>query len=100
VEKGGIATASGTTISFKHQPNESKPALTENHCRKNCGFAKALGFTYKFMQSGAGHDSQEMANIAPAMIFVPSVGGISHSPKELTKPEIWRMSQMFCCILF
>jgi len=29
-----------------------------------------------------------MASIAPvAMIFVPSVGGISHSPKEFTKPE-------------
>jgi N-carbamoyl-L-amino-acid hydrolase len=28
-----------------------------------------------------------MAAIAPvAMIFVPSVGGISHSPQELTKP--------------
>ena len=38
------------------------------------------------MQSGAGHDSQDMALIAPVgMIFVPSVGGISHSPKEFTK---------------
>ena len=38
------------------------------------------------MQSGAGHDAQEIALIAPvAMIFVPSVGGISHSPKEFTK---------------
>jgi N-carbamoyl-L-amino-acid hydrolase len=40
------------------------------------------------MQSGAGHDSQQMATIAPVgMIFVPSVGGISHSPNEFTKPE-------------
>jgi N-carbamoyl-L-amino-acid hydrolase len=38
------------------------------------------------MQSGAGHDSQDMALIAPiGMIFVPSVGGISHSPKEFSK---------------
>ncbi len=38
------------------------------------------------MQSGAGHDSQEIALVAPVgMIFVPSVGGISHSPKEFTK---------------
>jgi N-carbamoyl-L-amino-acid hydrolase len=29
-----------------------------------------------------------MARITPSgMIFVPSVGGISHSPKEFTKPE-------------
>ena len=48
--------------------------------------AKSLGFTYKYMQSGAGHDSQDMALIAPVgMIFVPSVDGISHSPKEFTK---------------
>ena len=40
------------------------------------------------MPSGAGHDAQEIAQIAPmAMIFVPSVGGISHSPREFTKPE-------------
>ncbi|HNP78700.1 MAG TPA: M20/M25/M40 family metallo-hydrolase, partial [Cyclobacteriaceae bacterium] len=37
------------------------------------------------MQSGAGHDSQHMADIAPvAMIFIPSIGGISHSPKEFS----------------
>ncbi|TXT29284.1 MAG: N-carbamoyl-L-amino-acid hydrolase, partial [Chitinophagaceae bacterium] len=35
--------------------------------------------------SGAGHDSQEIAAIAPsAMIFIPSIGGISHSPKEFS----------------
>jgi N-carbamoyl-L-amino-acid hydrolase len=38
------------------------------------------------MPSGAGHDAQEMAHVAPmAMIFVPSVGGISHSPREFTR---------------
>jgi N-carbamoyl-L-amino-acid hydrolase len=38
------------------------------------------------MPSGAGHDAQAMATIAPTgMIFVPSVGGISHSPKEFTR---------------
>jgi beta-ureidopropionase / N-carbamoyl-L-amino-acid hydrolase len=37
------------------------------------------------LPSGAGHDAQMMAQIAPmGMIFVPSVGGVSHSPKELT----------------
>ena len=37
------------------------------------------------MPSGAGHDAQDMALIAPTgMIFVPSKGGISHSPKEFT----------------
>lgn len=40
------------------------------------------------MTSGAGQDAQMMARIAPtAMIFVPSVKGISHSPKEYTTDE-------------
>jgi N-carbamoyl-L-amino-acid hydrolase len=40
------------------------------------------------MPSGAGHDAQMMAQLTPmGMIFVPSVGGVSHSPKELTRWE-------------
>ena len=47
--------------------------------------ARDRGLTSKRMTSGAGHDAQMIARIAPtAMIFVPSVGGISHSPKEFT----------------
>ena len=52
------------------------------------GAATSLGLSRQRMPSGAGHDAQEVAHIAPmAMIFVPSVGGISHSPREFTKPE-------------
>jgi N-carbamoyl-L-amino-acid hydrolase len=40
------------------------------------------------LPSRAGHDAQDMAAIAPmGMIFVPSVGGISHSASEYTTPE-------------
>jgi N-carbamoyl-L-amino-acid hydrolase len=40
------------------------------------------------MPSGAGHDAQMLASIAPmGMIFVPSVGGISHAPDEFTHAE-------------
>ncbi|MER9296426.1 Zn-dependent hydrolase [Mesorhizobium sp. M0621] len=47
--------------------------------------AKDRGLGVKRMTSGAGHDSQMLARIAPAaMIFVPSAGGISHSPHEHT----------------
>jgi N-carbamoyl-L-amino-acid hydrolase len=39
------------------------------------------------MPSGAGHDAQDIAHIAPiAMIFVPSKDGISHAPQEFTSP--------------
>ncbi|RWP87083.1 MAG: Zn-dependent hydrolase [Mesorhizobium sp.] len=47
--------------------------------------AKRRGLGVRRMTSGAGHDAQMLARIAPAaMIFVPSAGGISHSPREHT----------------
>lgn len=47
--------------------------------------AKKRGYASKRMTSGAGHDAQMMARLAPAaMIFVPSAGGISHNPREHT----------------
>lgn len=50
--------------------------------------AERLGHSCRPMTSGAGHDAQMIARIAPtAMIFVPSIGGISHNPAEDTKPE-------------
>ncbi|MCW8084983.1 Zn-dependent hydrolase [Sabulicella glaciei] len=40
------------------------------------------------MPSGAGHDAQYMARIMPAaMLFAPSIGGISHHWAEDTKEE-------------
>lgn len=47
--------------------------------------AKELALNYKVMPSGAAHDAQIVAGIAPvAMVFVPSKNGISHSPHEWT----------------
>jgi N-carbamoyl-L-amino-acid hydrolase len=48
----------------------------------------ALGLGTSRLPSGAGHDAQMMALLGPmGMIFVPSVAGVSHSPKELTRWE-------------
>jgi N-carbamoyl-L-amino-acid hydrolase len=50
--------------------------------------ARMLGQAIRRMTSGAGHDAQMMARICPAaMIFVPSVNGVSHNPAEHTEPE-------------
>lgn len=50
--------------------------------------AVARGLKSRRMTSGAGHDAQMMARICPtAMIFVPSIDGISHNPKEHTEKE-------------
>ncbi|GAB3946502.1 Zn-dependent hydrolase [Spirosoma harenae] len=82
-----IAKTSETTISFAQSSIGVTPALTAKPIQdKIIASAKALGLSHRYMQSGAGHDSQEMAQIAPVgMIFIPSVGGISHSPKEFSK---------------
>ncbi len=48
--------------------------------------ARTLGCRYKRMPSGAGHDAQLMAAVYPtAMVFVPSAGGVSHTPVEHTE---------------
>lgn len=50
--------------------------------------AAGLGLKTMRLPSGAGHDAQAMAKLGPmGMIFVPSVDGISHSPRELTHWE-------------
>lgn len=50
--------------------------------------ARKHGLACRRMTSGAGHDAQMIARIAPAaMIFVPSIGGISHNPKEFTSGD-------------
>lgn len=50
--------------------------------------ARDRGLACRRMTSGAGHDAQMIARIAPsAMIFVPSIGGISHNPKEYTNDD-------------
>ena len=47
--------------------------------------ASLLGYSYERMPSGAGHDTQFLAEITRAgLLFVPSVGGVSHSPDEWT----------------
>jgi beta-ureidopropionase / N-carbamoyl-L-amino-acid hydrolase len=50
--------------------------------------ARELALPCRRLPSGAGHDAQMMARLCPAgMIFVPSVGGLSHNVREHTKPE-------------
>ena len=56
-------------------------AMVERH-------AAARGLSCARLASGAGHDAQMMARIVPTtMIFVPSVGGLSHCPREMSDME-------------
>lgn len=47
--------------------------------------SQARGYDYKVMPSGAGHDVQFFCGHTKAgLIFVPSIGGVSHAPDEWT----------------
>jgi len=50
--------------------------------------ARIANVNYLEMPSWAGHDAQLMSSMVPtAMLFVPSIDGISHSPQEDTSWE-------------
>jgi len=87
-EAAPIGKATGTTFNFT-ETNTIVPAPTDERIRRLIDeTAKGLRLTTKWMPSGAGHDAQEVARLGPVgMIFVPSVGGISHSPREFSRPE-------------
>ena len=72
-----------------HQVVADKPALTDPRLRQIIAdAAKQLNLSIKLLPSGATHDAQSMARLAPAgMIFVPSIGGISHAPEEFSRPQ-------------
>ncbi len=84
-----IASATKTKIKFKAVEATAVPAPTDlrlQQCIRQA--AQELGLSYLLMPSGAGHDAQNIARITPTgMIFIPSVGGISHSPREYSRPQ-------------
>ena len=81
-----IASGTGTEIAIT-QVEHLPPALASRAVQEQIESAAAvLGLKTMHLPSGAGHDAQNIAQIAPmGMIFVPSIRGISHSPKELTR---------------
>jgi len=80
-----IAAETGTTIAF-HATEQLSAALADPGVQAKIeASAKLLGVPFIHLPSGAGHDAQLLAKLGPmGMIFVPSVDGISHSPKELS----------------
>lgn len=83
-----IASATRTTITIdplsRNPPAIASPEVQTAIERA----ADGLGLGHARLPSGAGHDAQMMAQLGPmGMIFVPSVGGVSHSPDELTRWE-------------
>ena len=81
-----ISKESGVDITFNKLDTTADPAIMDSTIQSEIEKSvQSLELSYKSMPSGAGHDAQDMALIAPTgMIFVPSKNGISHSPKEFT----------------
>ena len=83
-----IGASNGTSFEFGMR-HENVPAPSDPEIRAIIDeSAKALGLSARVMPSGAGHDAQAMAQLGPmGMIFIPSIGGISHSPREFSTAD-------------
>ena len=83
-----LAASEGVTITSRRLARVEPVAFDAGLADRIAHHAQELGLSQRRMTSGAGHDAQMLARICPAaMIFVPSVGGISHNPAEHTDPD-------------
>jgi len=76
--------------------------LEPKPCNKNmmdllARHSKKLKYKTLLMPSGAGHDAQFFTDITPTgLLFIPSVGGISHAPDEWSH---WHDVEKGCNVL-
>ncbi len=87
-EATAIGSQNDTTLTLE-QFYVSEGAPTEESVRATItAAAEHHQLTHMAMPSGAGHDAQSIAQIAPiGMIFIPSENGISHSPLEYSRHD-------------
>jgi N-carbamoyl-L-amino-acid hydrolase len=82
-----LAAAEGVTITRRVLARFEPVEFDERVVSLVEATAAQLGLSVRRMPSGAGHDAQMLARMCPTgMVFVPSVGGISHNPAEHTDP--------------
>jgi len=83
-----IARENGTPIDLEEFYLSGAAPTDERFRRWVEEAAEDLGLSRRRMPSGAGHDAQSVAHFAPiGMVFIPSVGGLSHHPDEYSRPE-------------
>jgi N-carbamoyl-L-amino-acid hydrolase len=85
---GEIGRDTGTTVHFR-PTTHTTPAPTDPLVRNAIEqVARGLGLSTACLASGAGHDAQHMTVVCPSgMLFVPSVEGLSHTPREFTRDQ-------------
>ncbi len=100
VEAAGRTCASRHGLALEIHAWRTEPPVPLNRAVRDEVLAAAedLGSPIVTMPSWAGHDAKILASVTPAgMIFVPSVGGISHSPREQTAWEdVVRGAHVLC----
>lgn len=80
-----VGKEEGLTIGIEKKSFTKPARMSAKIMKAIITSTRSLGLAHKQMPSGAGHDCQNMARITEAgMIFVPSVGGVSHVPSEST----------------
>ncbi len=85
---GAIAAARGVTIDVHHGQLVPPVASAAPVVRAVETVSAASGLGWSALPSGAGHDAQILGQHVPSgMIFVPSIGGVSHAPDEDTAAE-------------
>ncbi|MCY4417205.1 MAG: M20 family metallo-hydrolase [Chloroflexi bacterium] len=83
-----VGHAEQVGIAVTAQRNTPAVPISGNMRQLVTDAAEVAGLAHINLPSGAGHDAQAIASITPsAMIFVPSVNGISHAPAEFSAPE-------------
>jgi N-carbamoyl-L-amino-acid hydrolase len=83
-----LAERDGISISFRDLARFPATPFTEELISAVEHSASEFGLPIRRMISGAGHDAQMMARLCPtAMIFIPSIGGLSHNPAEFSTDE-------------
>jgi N-carbamoyl-L-amino-acid hydrolase len=86
-QAGAIAARCGLSVRCRRMVRSEPTAMDAEMRRHITDSAAELGLAARVLSSGAGHDAQIMAGITPTgMIFVPSIGGVSHVPQEDTSP--------------
>ncbi|PZU86755.1 MAG: Zn-dependent hydrolase [Chelatococcus sp.] len=83
-----LAARDGIEIGFRDLARFPATPFSEQLIAEVERSAAEHGLPIRRMISGAGHDAQMMARVCPtAMIFIPSIGGLSHNPAELSTDD-------------
>jgi N-carbamoyl-L-amino-acid hydrolase len=85
---GELEVSDGVSVEIQALPPTTPAPITPEMQDLVAKAASSLGLAIDRLPSGAGHDAQAMAAITEvAMVFVPSIDGISHSPLEFSTPQ-------------